>query len=223
MGQPELVASWLKGHFTREPVGAFITDFSNYIKTKFFYAGKRYYELLSFIESSQSINSVLFGKVEMKALEAASYYQIKDMGAALTSLKEAYELASPNELTTPFSSLGKTMRTLTAAAMRDKHCDIPRSWLEIIHRKSATFAKRLTGSISEYNNVHNIDDSANLSSRETEILNDLYRGLSRSEIAANRSLSINTVKMVISTIYTKLGADNVADVIRTALEQKLIQ
>jgi LuxR family maltose regulon positive regulatory protein len=61
-----------------------------------------------------------------------------------------------------------------------------------------------------------------LSARETDVLNDLYNGLSRSEIAANHNLSINTVKMVLNTIYAKLNANSVADVIRTALDRKLI-
>jgi DNA-binding NarL/FixJ family response regulator len=53
-----------------------------------------------------------------------------------------------------------------------------------------------------------------LSPRETAVLNDLYHGLSRSEIAASHDLSINTVKMVLNTIYAKLGVDNLADAIR---------
>jgi LuxR family maltose regulon positive regulatory protein len=61
-----------------------------------------------------------------------------------------------------------------------------------------------------------------LSPRETDILTDLSKGLSRAEIAASRSISINTVKMVINSIYSKLGAGSMADLIRVALERKLI-
>jgi LuxR family maltose regulon positive regulatory protein len=220
--QPRLAADWLKSSFTRESAGPFISGFANLIRMKFFYAGKRYYELLSFIESDRNMNSVLFGRLEAKVLEAACYYQIKDAGAAMASLKEAYDMAESNELTVPFISLGKTMRTLTAAAMRDEHRGFPRPWLEMINRKAATFAKRRSLIIAEYKKAYNIGGGARLSARETEILNDLYHGLSRSEIAASRNLSINTVKMVINTVYTKLDADNLADAIRAALERKLI-
>jgi DNA-binding NarL/FixJ family response regulator len=33
---------------------------------------------------------------------------------------------------------------------------------------------------------------------------------------------VNTVKLVLNTVYAKLGADNVADVIRNALDLKLL-
>jgi LuxR family maltose regulon positive regulatory protein len=223
LGKPQLVASWLKGNFTRDFIGALIAGFGNFVKTKFYYADKRYHELLSFIEDGQGTDSVLFGKLEMKVLEAVCHYQVKNTAAALAALRDAYDLASSNELVMPFIELGKDMRTLTAAAMRSDGCGIPRPWLEMVNRKAATYAKRLTQVISEYNRINNINDDVRLSPRETAVLNDLYHGLSRSEIAASQSLSINTVKMVLNTIYTKLGADNMADVIRAALERKLIQ
>jgi LuxR family maltose regulon positive regulatory protein len=222
LGRSSLVPGWLKGEFSHESIGTLIAGFGNFAKTKFFYADKRYYELLSFIDSGRGTDSILFGKLEMKALEAACYSRIKDSEAALTSLKEAYDLALSNDIVMPFIELGKDMRTLTAAAIRNNSRDIPQKWLEMINRKAATYAKRLTGVVSEYKKANHISDDVRLSARETDVLNDLYNGLSRSEIAAGRDLSINTVKMVLNTIYTKLNADNIADVIRTALDRKLI-
>ena len=75
---------------------------------------------------------------------------------------------------------------------------------------------------SDYKKVNTIDTGIGLSSRETEILRDLNKGFSRSEIAANQNLSINTVRLIINTIYEKLRARNIADLIRIAHEQKLI-
>ncbi|MDR1069166.1 MAG: LuxR C-terminal-related transcriptional regulator, partial [Gracilibacteraceae bacterium] len=222
LGQPRLAPAWLRGEFSRESIGTFIAGFGSFVKTKLYYADKRYYDLLSFIDSGRGTDSVLFGRLEMKVLEAVCHYQIKDAAAALTALQEAYDLALSNDLVMPFIEAGKDMRTLTAAAMRDRRCDIPRPWLEMIHRRAATYAKRLSAVVTEYKKLNSISDGARLSARETEVLNDLYHGLSRSEIAASRNLSINTVKMVLSTIYTKLNADSIADVIRTALERKLI-
>jgi LuxR family maltose regulon positive regulatory protein len=168
---------------------------------------------------------VLFGKLEMKVLEAACKYQIKNKDASLLALKEAYDLSLSNSLTMPFIELGKDMRTLTAAAMREKSCDIPRPWLEMINRKAATYAKRLAFVVSEYKEANNLDGKYDvpMSGREMEVLNGLWQGLSRAEIAAAHDLSVNTVKMVLSSVYSKLGADNIADVIRIALDRGLIK
>jgi LuxR family maltose regulon positive regulatory protein len=222
VGQPQLVADWLKGNFAQGAIGAFIAGFGNLIKTKFYCADKRYPELLSFVESGQGTDSVLFGKLEMKLIEAVCRHQTKDRKAALDALGEAYALAESNDLTMPFIELGKDMRTLTATAMREADFKIPKQWLETVNRKAATYAKRLSAVVAEYKRVNNMGDEVRLSPRETDILNDLYHGLSRSQIAAAHNLSINTVKLVLSTVYTKLDADSAADAIRIALERRLL-
>jgi LuxR family maltose regulon positive regulatory protein len=224
LGQPQRVPDWLKGKFAQESFAVFNANFGNLVKAKFDYFNKRHHELLTFLEREQKrVGGVLFVRLVNKALESVCHYQLRDKDAALSALGEAYGLAESNNLTMPFIELGKDMRTLTAAAMKDKKCGIPPQWLEMINRKAATYAKRLTFIISEYKRVNNLGNDVPLSSREMDILHDLSHGLSRPEIAANHGLSINTVKMVLNAIYTKLDADNVTDVIRIALERQLIK
>ncbi|MDR1206008.1 MAG: LuxR C-terminal-related transcriptional regulator [Peptococcaceae bacterium] len=223
IGQDQNVAAWIKGNFAQGALGFFNASFGNAVRARYYYLSRRYDELLAFIESEQNLSGVLFGRLEMKVLEAVCRYQTKQRDAALTALGEAYDLALSNELTMPFIELGKDMRALTAAAARDKDCPIPRPWLETVGRKAATYAKRLAIVASEYKRANNISDDIQLSSRELDILNDLYQGISRSQIAANRRLPVNTVKMTQNSIYTKLGADNPADVIRVALSRNLIR
>ena len=76
--------------------------------------------------------------------------------------------------------------------------------------------------MAEYKLAYRMADNIALSVRETEILTDLSQGLSRAEIAVSRGLSINTVKMLVKNIYYKTGAENLADLIRIAVLQKLI-
>jgi LuxR family maltose regulon positive regulatory protein len=223
MRQPQLIAGWILDDFAKGSFGTFKETFGNFVKAKLFYANKKYHELLSFLENEKTFCAVLFGKLEMKVLEAACLYQSKKRGAALSAFHEAYDMALSNGLEMPFIETGNDMRTLTRAAMRDKANDIPREWLERINRKAATYAKRELLVVSEYRKANNLGHDMRLSPREMEILHDVYHGLTRSEIAVSHDLSISTVKMVLSSIYSKLGADNTADVIRIALERKLIK
>jgi LuxR family maltose regulon positive regulatory protein len=225
IGQTQSVASWLRDNFTviDDNIPAFDVIFGNFIKAKLYYVDKRYYELLSFLDKEHYLTTVLFGKLEVKILQAACYYQLKDRDRAFAAFKQAYELSKPYELDMPFIELGKDMRTLTGAALKKADSGIPRAWLQLINRKSATYAKRQAFVLSEYKKAFNLDNSKTLSPREMNVLQDLYHGLSRSEVAVNQNLSINTVKMLINSIYRKLEADSAAELIRIAVEQQLLK
>jgi DNA-binding NarL/FixJ family response regulator len=124
----------------------------------------------------------------------------------------------------PFIELGKDMRTLTAAAMKEKGCTIPLVWLEKMNKKSSTYAKNLSHVISEYRIFHHLNNRAYmLSNREKEILTDLCHGLSRTEIACNCAISPSTVKTLIRSIYAKLGAQSTAEAIWIAAKFKLVE
>jgi LuxR family maltose regulon positive regulatory protein len=222
LAQPQNAASWLNGDIDAG-VSTFNVSYGNFIKTKFYFANKRYHELLSFLESENSLKSVLFGKVEMKVLEAVCYYRLRERNQALNALKDAYQLACADDIVAPFIEMGKEMRTLTGSALKDKGCDIPAVWLRLINRKASTYAKRLAYITAEYKKANNLDTGNALSTREKAVLHDLYHGLSRSEIAANQTLSVNTVKMLINSIYRKLEVDSAAEVIRVAVEQNLLK
>ena len=147
---------------------------------------------------------------------------MKDKRKAFAAFEEAYLAASPNGIVMPFIELGKDMRTLTSAALREHRGNIPKPWLENAGRKSTTYAKRQAHVITEYKQANRIIDDITITPREAEILADLSHGLTRVDIAASRNLSVNTVKMVIKNVYYKLGAENLADLIRIAVERKMI-
>ncbi|MDR1840056.1 MAG: LuxR C-terminal-related transcriptional regulator [Treponema sp.] len=220
MGMEEKAPAWLTEGFSPYGHASYIENFANQMKALFFYNTRNYPPLLSYIQEMKQRESFLYGRAEMLAMEACVYYKMKDKQQALASLKEAYKTASPNNLLMPFIEMGKDMRTLIGFALK-KQDVIPKSWLETVNRKSASYAKRLAHVIAEYKKANSIVDIP-ISAREAEILMDLSHGLSRSEIAANKKLSINTVKMVINNIYMKLGAENLADAIRIATERKIV-
>jgi LuxR family maltose regulon positive regulatory protein len=222
LGLPEKTADWLKDDFSPYIHAGFIENFGNQVKARYCYTSRNFPPLLSYIEEMKKRESFLFGRVEMLAMEACVHYQMKNKKKAFAAFEEAYKTASPNDIVMPFIEMGKDMRTLTSATLKESSKVIPASWLDDINHKSATYAKRRSHIIAKYTNANSVKGSIVMSPRETEILNDISHGLSRSEIAVTRGLSINTVKMVINNIHFKLGAENLADLIRIAVEKKLI-
>ena len=219
---PEKIPDWLKENF--EPYGHayFIENFGNQAKARYCFLARNFPPLLAYIQELKRREAVLFGRIEMLALEACVQYKLHNSSGAFESLRCAYEAALPNGIVMPFIELGKDMRTLSAAAQKEKKCGISQTWLQNINYKAASYAKRQLHIIAKYKEAHCISEELLLSAREKDILTDLSHGLSRTEIAVSRSLSINTVKMVINNIYSKLGAVNLADLIRIAAERKMI-
>ncbi|MDR1708728.1 MAG: hypothetical protein LBS70_03320, partial [Candidatus Accumulibacter sp.] len=199
LNQPPLIADWLKVDFERGALPRTIETLGNRIRLRYYYATGRYEELLSFLAVEEELKKTLFGRLDVKVRETACRYRIDDREGAFRTLRRAYEIHRSNNLVMPFIELGKDMRTLALAAIRAQAAGIPRDWLEMMNRRSATHAKQRQIVISAYREANHMSDGIRLSPRETDILADLYRGLSRAEIALNRRLSINTVKLFINS------------------------
>ncbi|GHV48248.1 hypothetical protein FACS1894204_12400 [Synergistales bacterium] len=219
-------AQWLKNAFYEDDMDSPRRGQENMVSTKYCLVTKKYHELLVLLENQRDkyrAGAFLFGQIEQKALTAICQYHTKERQEAMKSLKAAYDLAYPNSLDMFFIEKGNDMRTLTGAAMKDASCGIPREWLKKIHVRASTYAKNLAWVISEYKKDNHLKNEPRLTDRELKILTDLSHGLSRTEIAANQDLSINTVSATLQMIYTKLGAGNVLDAIRIAMSLKLLE
>ena len=222
MGQPELIADWLKDDFSPCAHPAFLENYANRIKAQYHYLTRQYSSLLAFLKNMRNNHTVLFGRILFCILEALCLYHLKRRKEAIAALTEAYHLAKPNDIIVSFVQYSKDMRTLTAAALRDEKCTIPKEWLENINRKSSAFSKKQAHIKAEYMTANNIEEEISLTKREKDVLKDLSKGLSRTEIAATQSISANTVKMIIGIVYEKLYANNLADAIRIAAARKII-
>jgi len=228
----ENVPERLKEIFSHYGYAGFLENFENQMKARYCYMTRNYPPLFSYIEEMKKRESYLLGYLELLAMEACIHYKMKNREKACAVLTEAYETAAPNDLLMPFIELGKDMRTLTSYALKEHSLKgnslsksahkIPIAWLESVNRKSASYAKRLSHVIAKHKQAAGITDNVYISPREKQVLIDLSHGLSRSEIAASRNLSINTIKMVINNLYSKLGAENLADTIRIATQSKII-
>jgi ATP/maltotriose-dependent transcriptional regulator MalT len=222
LGQNSLVSSWLNSGFENIDASPLMIELDTVVRLRCNWAAKKYHEILAFVGSRNVDGAILMIRIEFKILEAICLYQINEKREALDALREAYELSRSNAFDMMFIEYGNKMRTLSRAAMKSADCGVPKEWLSRINKKSATYAKKLAFVISEYRKSNHLGNEIQLSPREIEILTDLYHGLSRSEIAVNRQLSINTVKSLLQIIYGKLGAETNMEVIRIALDMKLI-
>jgi len=224
--RPDMFPRWLTEVFSPYSHASTIENFGNQIKARYHYLTRNYLPLLSYINEMKQRESFLYGRIEMFAIEACVHYQMKNKSAAWAALKEAYEVAVPNDIIMPFIELGKDMRTLATIALNEisnssgPDIDIPRSWLESIKKKTTSYAKSQSMFITEYNLFNG---SGNLlTAREQDILRDLYHGLSQMEIASKRNLSVNTIKMYTKILYNKLNVHKIADLIRIAAERGLV-
>ena len=220
--QPQQMPGWIKDKFTPYIHTVFIENYGNQIRARYCYLTHNYPPLLAYIQDLKQRESVLFYRIEMLALEACTYFHMKKKDLAHSTLYEAYVAAAPNDIVLPFIELGKDMRTLSNSALKDAACKIPHAWLLNIHRRSTTYSKRQAQVITAFNKAHNYENSVNLSALELTILRDLVKGLSRSEIATNQKLSINTINSSVTHIYTKLNAHNIVDAVRIAIERRLL-
>jgi LuxR family maltose regulon positive regulatory protein len=225
--QLDRVAGWLKNDFGKSDLNSLIYGVERIVQAKCFLVDKKYYAAMSALDGQDGkygLESFLIGKLEVTAIRAVCMYFSGDKEGAVRALEQAYLISLPEDLDMPFIELGKEMRTLTAAALRDETCAIPDQWLDRIHKKASAYAKTLSHLISDYRNSYRLNDKLfSLTNKEKEILTDLCHGLSRTEIAYNRNISVNTVKLLVQTVFTKLGAKNTADAVWTAAKLKLVE
>jgi len=195
------------------------------VGVKYYFALKKYHQALTLLCNSASRNPqerFLFGELTIALLTAAAKIKTGDAIGAVKNFEKAYSLSFNGVFEMPFVERGKDLHPLAAAASKQADCRIPREWLKKVDRKASVYAKKTAVILNSFKREKNIEDSVQLSEREREVLNDLYHGLSREEIATNRYLSINTVHKIIQSIFIKLDAYNNVDAIRIAGEKNLL-
>jgi LuxR family maltose regulon positive regulatory protein len=229
-GQKDRLAPWLKNDFEESDLNSLAFGLEVLVKAKYHFAERRYPAALAVLESrgTRSVHwDFVMERLEKKVLEAVCRYHLREKEAAFAALETAYNLAHSNALYMPFMEMGKRMRSLAEAALKDKATAIPPAWLERIRRNASAYAKKLFVVTEQYRQPEQkwknpAQTGAPLSRREMDVLTGLSQGLTQKEIAGLSSISVNTVKSVIRSIYNKLGAVNRADAIRIATSRGLL-
>jgi LuxR family maltose regulon positive regulatory protein len=227
IGRKDMIAPWLKSDFSESSLISMARGLEKLVKARYYFAEKRYPAAIASLEIQSNMEIFLIGSIEMKALEAVCRYRLPDKEGAYKVLEEAYSLAAPAGLFMPFAELGKDMRSLVEAALRDKTISekapaIKREWLLETRRNAADYAKKIFNQQAGTGEKGSGRRSGRLSQRETDVLTGLSQGLTREEIAGAAAISPNTVKSVIRSIYSKLGALNQADAVRIAAKRGIL-
>jgi LuxR family maltose regulon positive regulatory protein len=238
IGRTDLVASWLKNDFEGSDLHSMNLGLEVLVKARCHMVDRRYPAALATMSIIENRNNpydagdFLFGMVSIKAMEAVCRYRSHDKTGALAALEQAWRLAEPNGLDMPFIELGKDMRSLLEAVLKDRTSPvaaIPRGWLEKIRLGASGYAKKVHA-IAALHRAEGGGGAARpsaggqvtLSRREKEVLTAILQGMTWMEIAAQTSLSANTIKSITRSVYNKLGALNKADAARIAASMDLV-
>ncbi|MDR0584161.1 MAG: LuxR C-terminal-related transcriptional regulator [Treponema sp.] len=240
VGQTERVPHWLKNDFEGSDLNSMNLGLEILVKARYHMAEGRYPEALATLNlienrsNTYDAGDFLFGMIILKALGAVCRYHNRDKSGAFAALETAYHLAAPNELDMPFIELGKDMRALAGAALKE-NTSIPPEWLKKIRLGASSYAKKLFSVAAQYRTGDGktvktgtaakaapYQTGVELSRREKQVLTALSQGMTRAEIAVQTSLSENTIKSITRSVYNKLGALNKADAVRIAASIGLV-
>ena len=225
MGVVEKVAPWIRNPISRgyAPISV---DRAILLRLRCLIAAGQNIEALALINPLERIGNSKNATITLlyvNLVRAVAYNNLGQYENAVKILKEVYQLSKSNKTFMPLIEYGSKTRSLIEHVQNLPDNDLPKSWLDEMHRKSSTYAKRWTYLVGRYNyEQRNLRKDFGLTPRETELLMHLSTGFTREEIAESMFLSINTVKSLTKQIYIKLGAINAADAVRISIINNLI-
>ena len=149
--------------------------------------------------------------VEAQLLAGLAYRQLGDQRAADQAAERALALAEPDRLVLPFAMTGA--RELLEALPRHEtgHAALLADILDVLRGGSLAAHDRAVPAEAE-----------ELSHGELKVLRYLPTNLSRPEIAAELSVSVNTVSTHIRNIYAKLAVGDRSSAVQRARELRLL-
>ncbi|MDL2214337.1 LuxR C-terminal-related transcriptional regulator [Clostridia bacterium OttesenSCG-928-O13] len=225
LGESARVAGWVR-NAVQHGYAPVSIERALLVRMRCLIADGAYHEALALLEqfdvlaqSKSAVIAQLYGQIG----RAVAHHYLGQHGAAGAALKAAYSLAKGNHLIMPFIEYGNRTRSLLERARTTGVAGVPATWLDDVHAKASTFAKRHAYLAGRYHQSRRNElSNFGLSHREVELLAGLSQGLTREEISAGMHLSLNTVKSMTKQVFAKLGAINSADAVRIALVNKII-
>ncbi|MGW3285291.1 AAA family ATPase [Streptomyces sp. NPDC001002] len=166
-------------------------------------------ELRSVLDGTAPVNSLLT-PIEAHLLDALACRDLGDDLAAGAAVEQALHLAEPDRVVLPFATTG-AWELLDAVQHRTSHTALVSDILDAVHGGAPAGPDRSAAGPAE-----------ELSPSELRVLRYLPTNLTRPEIAAELSVSPNTVNTHIRRIYAKLGARDRSSAVQRGRELRLL-
>jgi LuxR family transcriptional regulator, maltose regulon positive regulatory protein len=150
-------------------------------------------------------------RIESLLVSALAHQELGDRRAANQATERALALAEPDRLVLPFAMTGS--RELLEALPRHEtaHVALLTDILDVLHGSPLTAPDQASSPLATA-----------LSPTELRVLRYLPTNLSRSEIASDLSVSVNTVNTHVRNIYAKLQASDRSSAVQRARELRLL-
>ena len=150
--------------------------------------------------------------IEAHLLAGRAHRELGDRRAANRAAERALELAEPDRLVLPFAMTDSAALLDALPRHRTAHAALLADILDALHGSSPTTAELQSSSAP----------AQRLSPGELRVLRYLATHLSRPEIAAELSVSLNTVNTHLRSIYAKLQVGDRSSAVRRAGELRLL-
>jgi LuxR family maltose regulon positive regulatory protein len=152
-----------------------------------------------------------FTLVESQLLAARAHSELGDQRAANASVERALELAERDRLIFPFVMTGSVDLLNALPRYETAHAALLVDILDVVQ-----------GSFTQVRDRPIVPPLPELTGTELRVLRFLLTNLSRSEIARELYLSVNTVNTHVRSIYSKLDARDRSTAVERARELRLL-
>jgi LuxR family transcriptional regulator, maltose regulon positive regulatory protein len=178
-------------------------------------------ELRPVLDGTAAVHSYLT-RVEAYLLDALAYRDLGDEHAARAAAERALHLAEPDRLILPFAMTGAWELLTALPPQGTSHAALVADILDTVHSGGAGQGGGPGRDGEGFSHGPTPGPAEELSPSELRVLRYLPTNLTRPEIAAELSVSLNTVNTHVRRIYAKLGATDRSAAVQRGRELRLL-
>lgn len=217
--QENKFSAWiLQGHFQESRLHYPCYAFFNIIYGKGLLLRGEYLKLIGIAPQFINIASVfpnLLGHVYTYIYVAVAHYRLKHDQEAQLSLKQAIDIAAPDQLIMPFVENGEYISSILIALEKDGQYA---EFIGSVRKLYTVFSKRVEDMRA---NMEQSSGISNLTARERQIAELVAQGLSNYSVAEKLNIAEVTVKKALQNIYGKLGINSRTVLAKIMIEQMM--